>query len=163
MDLSPGKKAEDIDIGYIFIGSPMPDSAICSWQLSLSLRSTIAPQSDSYCHYQALVRSSGLLKRIGLDKIFMDAGFEWRDPGCSMCLGMNQIRCQTESTVLRPIGTLRIVRDLALRPSSLWSAMAAAAAIAGHRRSGSYRRSSKEVLWKEFTIYTGGDGTPYER
>ena len=29
---------------------------------------------------------------LGLDKLFKDAGFEWREPGCSMCLGMNQIK-----------------------------------------------------------------------
>jgi 3-isopropylmalate/(R)-2-methylmalate dehydratase large subunit len=87
---------------------------------------------------QALVvPGSGLVKRQaekeGLDKVFVEAGFEWREPGCSMCLGMNPDRLspgeRCASTSNRnfegrqgPGGRTHLVSPL----------MAAEAAIAGH-------------------------------
>ena len=84
-----------------------------------------------------IVPGSGLVKAQaeaeGLDKIFKDAGFEWREPGCSMCLGMNPDQ-------LKPARALRLDLQPQLRgPPGLraaaptWSRrqMAAAAAIAG--------------------------------
>jgi 3-isopropylmalate/(R)-2-methylmalate dehydratase large subunit len=84
-----------------------------------------------------VVPGSGLVKqqaeREGLDRIFRDAGFQWREPGCSMCLGMNpdrldpQERCASTSNRnfegrQGPGGRTHLVSP----------AMAAAAAIAGH-------------------------------
>jgi 3-isopropylmalate/(R)-2-methylmalate dehydratase large subunit len=84
-----------------------------------------------------VVPGSGLVKyqaeQEGLDKIFRDAGFEWREPGCSMCLAMNEDRLapgeRCASTSNRnfegrqgPGGRTHLVSP----------AMAAAAAIAGH-------------------------------
>ena len=84
-----------------------------------------------------VVPGSGLVKqqaeREGLDRIFREAGFEWREPGCSMCLGMNPDRLEAgercASTSNRnfegrqgPGGRTHLVSP----------AMAAAAAIAGH-------------------------------
>jgi 3-isopropylmalate/(R)-2-methylmalate dehydratase large subunit len=62
-----------------------------------------------------IVPGSGLVKRQaeeeGLDKIFLDAGFEWREAGCSMCLGMNPDRLTPGSVVLRrPTVTLKVGR-----------------------------------------------------
>ncbi|HEY7669795.1 MAG TPA: aconitase family protein, partial [Hyphomicrobium sp.] len=87
---------------------------------------------------QALVvPGSGLVKqqaeREGLDRIFTQAGFEWREPGCSMCLGMNpdqlkpQQRCASTSNRNFEGRQGRLGRTHLLSP-----VMAAAAAIEGH-------------------------------
>ncbi len=88
---------------------------------------------------QALVvPGSGPVKRRreaeGLDKIFIEAGFEWRLPGCSMCLAMNNDRlnpgrtlCPQPATV-----TLKAVRAAADDTHLVSPAMAAAAAVTGH-------------------------------
>ena len=55
-------------------------------------------------------------EKLGLDKVFLDAGFEWRDPGCSMCLGMNPDKVLMVSTAPQPAtATLKTDKDLALR------------------------------------------------
>ena len=84
-----------------------------------------------------VVPGSGLVKKQaeaeGLDKIFLDAGFEWRDPGCSMCLAMNadklspQERCASTSNRNFEGRQGREGRTHLVSP-----AMAAAAAIRGH-------------------------------
>jgi len=93
MDLRPGQKAEDIDLGYIFIGS-------CTNARIEDLRAAAAvmkgrKKADNVKRI-LVVPGSGLVKeqaeKEGLDKIFIEAGAEWRNPGCSMCLGMNDDR-----------------------------------------------------------------------
>jgi len=94
-------------------------------------------QKASNVKVAMVVPGSGLVKAQaeaeGLDRIFRDAGFEWREPGCSMCLGMNDDRLETgercASTSNRnfegrqgPGGRTHLVSP----------AMAAAAGIAGH-------------------------------
>ena len=84
-----------------------------------------------------IVPGSGLVKeqaeQEGLDKIFLDAGFEWREPGCSMCLAMNadklepQERCASTSNRNFEGRQGRGGRTHLMSP-----AMAAAAAIKGH-------------------------------
>jgi 3-isopropylmalate/(R)-2-methylmalate dehydratase large subunit len=84
-----------------------------------------------------VVPGSGLVKKQaeeeGLDKVFLDAGFEWRDPGCSMCLAMNadklspQERCASTSNRNFEGRQGREGRTHLVSP-----AMAAAAAIRGH-------------------------------
>lgn len=89
MGLEPDQKASDIELGYIFIGSctnaRLSDLALAAKFVE---GKNIAPNLTAI-----VVPGSRPVKRaaenLGLDKIFMDAGFEWRDPGCSMCLGMN--------------------------------------------------------------------------
>ena len=90
MGLVPGTKMTDIELDKIFIGS-------CTNSRIEDLRSAahivegkkIAPNLKR----AMVVPGSGLVKKQaedeGLDKIFIDAGFEWREAGCSMCLGMN--------------------------------------------------------------------------
>ena len=84
-----------------------------------------------------VVPGSGLVKlqaeAEGLDKIFLQAGFEWREPGCSMCLGMNddrlspQERCASTSN-----RNFEGRQGQGGRTHLVSPAMAAAAAIAGH-------------------------------
>jgi len=89
MDLQPGKRIEDIGINRVFIGS-------CTNSRLEDLRS--AARVAKGHHVSSKVRAmvvpgSQAVKRAaeqeGLDRIFRDAGFEWRESGCSMCLGMN--------------------------------------------------------------------------
>ena len=84
-----------------------------------------------------VVPGSGLVKeqaeKEGLDKIFTDAGFEWREPGCSMCLAMNadrltpQERCASTSN-----RNFEGRQGNGGRTHLVSPAMAAAAAVAGH-------------------------------
>ncbi len=89
MGLSPGQKAEDIDLGYVFLGS------CTNARLSdLVEASKIVKGNQVHPKITAIVvPGSRTVKKeaeaMGLDKIFKEAGFEWREPGCSMCLGMN--------------------------------------------------------------------------
>jgi 3-isopropylmalate/(R)-2-methylmalate dehydratase large subunit len=93
MDLKPGTLMRDIAIDKVFIGS-------CTNARIEDLRAAAAVVKDQRVSpgvRQALVvPGSGLVKlqaeREGLDQIFKAAGFEWREPGCSMCLGMNEDR-----------------------------------------------------------------------
>ena len=89
MDLKPGTPMTDIRIDKAFVGS-------CTNSRIEDLRAAAAIVKDHKVaeHVQALiVPGSGLVKaqaeEEGLDKIFIEAGFEWREAGCSMCLGMN--------------------------------------------------------------------------
>jgi 3-isopropylmalate/(R)-2-methylmalate dehydratase large subunit len=89
MDLAPGQKLAGTKIDVVFIGS-------CTNSRIEDLRaaSDVARGRHVAEGVRALVvPGSGLIKRQaeeeGLDKVFLDAGFEWREAGCSMCLGMN--------------------------------------------------------------------------
>ncbi len=90
MGLAPGTRITEITVEHIFIGS-------CTNSRIEDLRAAAALIEGKHIHpriRQALVvPGSGLVKRQaeaeGLDAIFTAAGFEWREPGCSMCLGMN--------------------------------------------------------------------------
>ena len=78
-------KPEDIELGYIFIGS-CTNARLSDLQLAARFvkGKKIAPNLTAI-----VVPGSRPVKRaaekLGLDKVFLDAGFEWRDPGCSMC------------------------------------------------------------------------------
>ena len=89
MDLKPGLRLTDIWIDKVFIGS-------CTNSRIEDLRAAAAiargrQVADNV--YAMVVPGSGLIKEQaeseGLDRIFTEAGFDWREPGCSMCLGMN--------------------------------------------------------------------------
>ena len=90
MGLEPKTEIKSIDLDKIFIGS-------CTNSRIEDLRQAAevveGEKVSSKIKQAIIVPGSGLVKaqaeREGLDKIFMKAGFEWRDPGCSMCLGMN--------------------------------------------------------------------------
>ena len=84
-----------------------------------------------------VVPGSGLVKaqaeKEGLDRVFRDAGFEWREPGCSMCLGMNPDRLDAGERCASTSNRNFEGRQGAGGRTHLVSpAMAAAAAIAGH-------------------------------
>ncbi|MBT2185518.1 3-isopropylmalate dehydratase large subunit [Sphingobium nicotianae] len=93
MGLHAGQRMEDVTVEHIFIGS-------CTNSRIEDLRAAAAVLKGRHVAdriKQALVvPGSGLVKRQaeaeGLDRIFIEAGFEWREPGCSMCLGMNPDR-----------------------------------------------------------------------
>jgi 3-isopropylmalate/(R)-2-methylmalate dehydratase large subunit len=89
MDLTPGTPLRSIDVDVVFIGS-------CTNSRIEDLRAAAAVAKGGTVsdHVRALVvpgsrRVKEQAEREGLDKIFQEAGFEWREPGCSMCLGMN--------------------------------------------------------------------------
>ena len=83
------QKFSDIKIDKIFIGS-CTNGRIEDLRLAADL---LKGKKISSNVSAMVVPGSGLVKeqteKEGLDKIFKDAGFEWREPGCSMCLGMN--------------------------------------------------------------------------
>lgn len=90
MGLTPGTKITDIPLDVVWIGS-------CTNGRIEDLRAVAGvvdgKKISSRLAYAMIVPGSGLVKEQaeaeGLDKIFQAAGFEWREPGCSMCLGMN--------------------------------------------------------------------------
>lgn len=90
MGLTPGTPMEDIEIDKVFIGS-CTNSRIEDLRAAARIvdGKKIAPNLKR----AMVVPGSGLVKQQaeseGLDNIFVDAGFEWREAGCSMCLGMN--------------------------------------------------------------------------
>jgi len=89
MALSPGTRMTDIPVDKVFIGS-CTNSRIEDLRAAAAVAKgrTVAPGVTAL-----VVPGSGLVKRQaeeeGLDRVFLDAGFQWRLPGCSMCLGMN--------------------------------------------------------------------------
>ncbi len=89
MDLQPGQTAADIDLGYVFIGS-CTNGRLSDLQEAAKI---VKNKKVADTVTAIVVPGSRPVKRaaeaIGLDQIFKDAGFEWREPGCSMCLGMN--------------------------------------------------------------------------
>jgi len=134
MGLKPRTPITDIRIDKVFIGS-------CTNSRIEDLRSAAAVVKGrrvaSNVKLAMVVPGSGVVKaqaeREGLDRVFRDAGFQWREPGCSMCLGMNPDRLEAgercASTSNRnfegrqgPGGRTHLVSP----------AMAAAAAIEGH-------------------------------
>ncbi|MEJ2259757.1 MAG: aconitase family protein, partial [Nitrosopumilaceae archaeon] len=89
MNLKPGTPITDIKIDRVFIGSCTnarledlieASKAIKGKKVSQNVRAMVVPGSQ-------MVKKKA--EEIGLDKIFTDANFEWREAGCSMCLGMN--------------------------------------------------------------------------
>jgi 3-isopropylmalate/(R)-2-methylmalate dehydratase large subunit len=133
MALTPGQKLAGVPIDVVFIGS-------CTNGRIEDIRAAaaVAKGRKVAAHVQALVvPGSGLVKQQaeqeGLDRVLLEAGFEWREPCCSMCLGMNPDkltrgqRCASTSNRnfegrQGPGGRTHLVSP----------AMAAAAAVAGH-------------------------------
>ena len=90
MGLKPNMKISEIKIDKVFIGSCTNGRIE-----DLRLATKILKGKKIASHVKAMVvPGSGLVKmqaeKEGLDKIFKESGFEWREPGCSMCLGMNE-------------------------------------------------------------------------
>jgi 3-isopropylmalate/(R)-2-methylmalate dehydratase large subunit len=133
MGLTPGTKITDIAIERVFLGS-------CTNGRIEDLRAAakiVAGNKVKEGVNAMVVPGSGLVKAQaeaeGLDKIFKDAGFDWREPGCSMCLAMNadklrpQERCASTSN-----RNFEGRQGFKGRTHLVSPAMAAAAAITGH-------------------------------
>lgn len=133
MGLTPGTKITDITIDRVFIGS-------CTNGRIEDLRAAakvvegkkVAPTVSAM-----IVPGSGLVKEQaeaeGLDRIFIEAGFDWREPGCSMCLAMNDDRLKPgERCASTSNRNFEGRQGFKGRTHLVSPAMAAAAAIAGH-------------------------------
>ena len=133
MDLKPGQAIEDISIDRVFIGS-------CTNSRIEDLRAaaaTVKNKKISDKVHAMVVPGSGIVKKQaeeeGLDKIFTDAGFEWREAGCSMCLAMNPDKLESgERCASTSNRNFEGRQGRGGRTHLVSPAMAAAAAIAGH-------------------------------
>ena len=134
MNLKPNTAITDIRIDKVFIGS-CTNSRIEDLRAAASVvRGKFRASNVSLA---MVVPGSGLVKeqaeREGLDKIFKDAGFEWREPGCSMCLAMNADRLEPGERCASTSNRNFEGRQGAGGRTHLVSpAMAAAAGVAGH-------------------------------
>ena len=134
MGLKPGQAIETIYLDRVFIGS-------CTNSRIEDLRAAAAVvkgkrKADSVKE-AIVVPGSGLVKaqaeQEGLDKIFTEAGLEWREPGCSMCLAMNADRLgQGEHCASTSNRNFEGRQGYGGRTHLVSPAMAAAAAVAGH-------------------------------
>ncbi|KAB2920076.1 MAG: 3-isopropylmalate dehydratase large subunit [Hyphomicrobiaceae bacterium] len=134
MGLKPGTKIADIPLDVVWIGS-------CTNGRIEDLRNVAriveGKKVSERLAYAMIVPGSGLVKEQaeaeGLDKVFLASGFLWREPGCSMCLGMNPDQLKPgqrcASTSNRNFEGRQGYRG---RTHLVSPAMAAAAAIAGH-------------------------------
>ncbi|OCQ53154.1 3-isopropylmalate dehydratase large subunit [Photorhabdus australis subsp. thailandensis] len=133
MDLKPGIKLTDVKIDKVFIGS-CTNSRIEDLRAAAAIAQghKVAPGVQAI-----VVPGSGPVQAQaeaeGLDKIFIDAGFEWRLPGCSMCLAMNNDRLQPgERCASTSNRNFEGRQGRGGRTHLVSPAMAAAAAINGH-------------------------------
>ena len=134
MNLEPGKPLADIRIDKVFIGS-CTNSRI--EDLRDAARVLAGRRIASNVRLALAVPGSGLVKaqaeREGLDRVFKAAGFEWREPGCSMCLAMNADRLEPgERCASTSNRNFEGRQGQGGRTHLLSPAMAAAAAVAGH-------------------------------
>jgi 3-isopropylmalate/(R)-2-methylmalate dehydratase large subunit len=133
MGLEPGTRIEDIPVTRVFIGSctnariedlRAAANVVRGYRINPSVHAMVVPGS------QTVKRAA---EAEGLDRIFKEAGFDWREAGCSMCLGMNPDilqpgeRCASTSNRNFEGRQGRGGRTHLVSPI-----MAAAAAIAGH-------------------------------
>jgi 3-isopropylmalate/(R)-2-methylmalate dehydratase large subunit len=134
MGLTPNTPMTDIRIDKVFIGS-------CTNSRIEDLRAAAAVVSGrrkaDNVKVAMVVPGSGLVKaqaeREGLDRVFRAAGFEWREPGCSMCLAMNEDRLEPgERCASTSNRNFEGRQGTGGRTHLVSPAMAAAAAIAGH-------------------------------
>jgi 3-isopropylmalate/(R)-2-methylmalate dehydratase large subunit len=134
MGLAPHTRIEEIDIDKVFIGS-------CTNARIEDLRAAAAivkgRRKAASVKLALVVPGSGLVKRQaeqeGLDQVFRAAGFEWREPGCSMCLAMNADRLEPgERCASTSNRNFEGRQGQGGRTHLVSPAMAAAAGIAGH-------------------------------
>ncbi len=133
MDLEAGTPMTEISIDRVFLGS-------CTNGRIEDLRAAAAVLAGKRVKegvHAMVVPGSGLVKlqaeAEGLDRVFLDAGFEWRDAGCSMCLGMNpDILLPGERCASTSNRNFEGRQGRGGRTHLVSPAMAAAAAVAGH-------------------------------
>ncbi|MFQ5475922.1 MAG: 3-isopropylmalate dehydratase large subunit [Nitrosopumilus sp.] len=133
MDLKPGTPIEEIKIDRVFIGSCTnarledlieASKIIKGQKISPTVRAMVVPGSQ-------MVKKQA--EEMGLDKIFTDANFEWREAGCSMCLGMNpDILSPGERCASTSNRNFEGRQGTGGRTHLVSPVMAAAAAIKGH-------------------------------
>jgi 3-isopropylmalate/(R)-2-methylmalate dehydratase large subunit len=133
MGLTPGTSLESVPVDRVFIGSctnaRLEDlraaaSVARGHKVNARVRALVVPGSQK-------VKADA--EREGLDRIFSDAGFEWREPGCSMCLGMNDdILGEGERCASTSNRNFEGRQGRGGRTHLVSPAMAAAAAIQGH-------------------------------
>ncbi|CAJ0894983.1 3-isopropylmalate dehydratase large subunit [Ralstonia flatus] len=136
MGLQPNVAISDINIDKVFIGS-CTNSRIEDMRAAAWVVQKLGKRIASNVKLAMVVPGSGLVKeqaeREGLDKIFKAAGFEWREPGCSMCLAMNADRLEPGERCASTSNRNFEGRQGAGGRTHLVSpAMAAAAALEGH-------------------------------
>jgi 3-isopropylmalate/(R)-2-methylmalate dehydratase large subunit len=133
MDLKPGIPSTDIKIDRVFIGSCTnarledlieASKVVKGQKISTNVRAMVVPGSQ-------MVKKQA--EEMGLDKIFIDANFEWREAGCSMCLGMNpDILSPGERCASTSNRNFEGRQGTGGRTHLVSPVMAAAAAIEGH-------------------------------
>jgi 3-isopropylmalate/(R)-2-methylmalate dehydratase large subunit len=136
MGLEPGKAMNDIHIDKVFIGS-CTNSRIEDMREAAAVVKMMGRKMANNVKLVMVVPGSGLVKeqaeREGLHEIFKAAGFEWREPGCSMCLAMNADRLEPGERCASTSNRNFEGRQGAGGRTHLVSpAMAAAAAVHGH-------------------------------
>jgi 3-isopropylmalate/(R)-2-methylmalate dehydratase large subunit len=131
MALAPGTALQDIALDRVFIGS-------CTNSRIEDIRAAAEVARLGYAKIPAWVVPGSRLvqkqaEREGLDKIFRDAGFEWREPGCSMCLAMNADRLEPgERCASTSNRNFEGRQGKGGRTHLVSPAVAAATAVAGH-------------------------------
>jgi 3-isopropylmalate/(R)-2-methylmalate dehydratase large subunit len=134
MGLEPGQPLASVEIQNVFIGS-------CTNSRIEDLRAAAAILKGRHkadgVKWAIVVPGSGMVKaqaeEEGLDRIFLDAGFEWREPGCSACLGMNPDKVPAGERCASTSNRNFVGRQgPGARTHLVSPAMAAAAAVAGH-------------------------------
>lgn len=133
MGLTPGTRLQDVPVQHVFIGS-------CTNSRIEDLRAAAAVAEGRRVAdgvRAMVVPGSGLVKRQaeaeGLDRIFTTAGFEWREPGCSMCLAMNPDKVPPGERCASTSNRNFVGRQgPGARTHLVSPAMAAAAAVTGH-------------------------------
>jgi 3-isopropylmalate/(R)-2-methylmalate dehydratase large subunit len=133
MDLDPGTPLQEIELDRVFIGSctnariedlRVAASVVAGKRVHPRVRALVVPGS-------ATVRRQAEAE--GLDRVFLDAGFEWRRAGCSMCLGMNpDIVAPGERCASTSNRNFEGRQGPGGRTHLLSPPMAAAAALTGH-------------------------------
>ena len=136
MGLQPGKPLNDIAVDKVFIGS-CTNSRIEDMREAAAVVRKLGRKVARNVKLALVVPGSGLVKeqaeREGLDTVFKAAGFEWREPGCSMCLAMNADRLEPGERCASTSNRNFEGRQGAGGRTHLVSpAMAAAAAVHGH-------------------------------
>ena len=136
MGLQPDTPITDLHVDKVFIGS-CTNSRIEDLRAAAWVVNRLGKRVAANVKQALVVPGSGLVKRQaeqeGLDKVFTDAGFEWREPGCSMCLAMNDDRLEAGERCASTSNRNFEGRQGAGGRTHLVSpAMAAAAAIEGH-------------------------------
>jgi 3-isopropylmalate/(R)-2-methylmalate dehydratase large subunit len=136
MALEPGKALNDIFVDKVFIGS-CTNSRIEDMREAAAVVKKLGQKVAKNIKLAMVVPGSGLVKeqaeREGLHEIFKAAGFEWREPGCSMCLAMNADRLEPGERCASTSNRNFEGRQGAGGRTHLVSpAMAAAAAVYGH-------------------------------